>query len=62
MDPRGLYPEMIVDLCDVVERKFYEMSTRLDASLADRDKEVDQFETSLAKDKMRKEFCRCLWC
>ena len=37
---RVLYPKMIMNLCDVVERKFSEMSARLDPSLADRDKKV----------------------
>ena len=46
---RGLDPKMIMNLRDVVERKFFEMSTWLDASLADRGKKVvAQFEASLA--------------
>ena len=56
---------MIMNLHDVVERKFYEMSTRLDASLADQGKNVvAQFEASLAdrvKDEVRKEFHSYLW-
>ena len=32
---RGLDPKMIMNLCDVVERKFSEMSTQLGASLVD---------------------------
>ena len=56
---------MITNLHDVVERKFSEMSARLDASLADRGKKViAKFEASLAdrvKDEVRKEFCSYLW-
>ena len=45
---RGLDPKMITNLCDVVERKFSEMSARLDASLVDRGKKmVVHFEASL---------------
>ena len=47
---RGLDPKMIMNLHDVVERKFSEMSAWLNASLADQD-----------KDGMRKTFRRCLW-
>ena len=32
---RGLDLEMIVNLCDVVEKRFSEMSTQFEASLAD---------------------------
>ena len=64
MAPRGLDPEMITNLRDVVERRFFEMSARFEASLANRTKkEVAQFETSLAnqkKDRMRKAFHRFL--
>ena len=56
---------MIVNIHDVVERKFSEMSTQLDASLANRGKYVvAQFEASLAdrvKDEVRKEFRIYLW-
>ena len=56
---------MIMNLHDVVERKFFEMSARLDASLVDRGKKVvAQFEASLAdrvKDEVRKEFHSYLW-
>ena len=46
---RGLDPKMITNLRDVVERKFSEMSARLDASLADRGKKVvAQFEAILS--------------
>ena len=62
---RGLDPKMITNLRDVVERKFSEISTRLDASLADRGKKVvAQFEAILAdrvKDEVRKEFRSYLW-
>ena len=62
---RGLDPKMIVNLHDVVERKFFEMSSRLDTSLADRGKKVvAQFEASLVdrvKDEVRKEFHIYLW-
>ena len=45
---RGLDPKMIMNLRDVVERKFSKMSSRLDASLVDRgEKVVAQFEASL---------------
>ena len=37
---RGLDPRMITNLYDVVERKFFEMSAWLDASLVDRGKKV----------------------
>ena len=37
---RGLDPKMIINLHDVVERKFYEMYAQLDASLVDRRKKV----------------------
>ena len=59
---RGLDPEMIANLHDIMERNFSKMSSQLDASLVDRDKEVDQFETSSAKNRIRKAFYRCLWC
>ena len=62
---RGLDHEMIANLHDIVERKFSEMSTRLEASLVDQAKEeVAWFETSLVdrdKDRMGKTFYRCLW-
>ena len=62
---RGLDPKMIVNLHDIVEKKFSEMSIRLDASLADRGKKViAKFEASLAdqvKDEVRKEFRSYLW-
>jgi len=62
---RGLDPKMIRNIHDVVERKFSEMSTRLDASLVDQGKKVvAQFEASLAgqvKDEVRKEFHSYLW-
>ena len=62
---RELDPKMITNLYNVVERKFSEISTRLDASLADRGKKVvAQFEASLAdrvKDEVRKEFRSYLW-
>lgn len=65
MAPRVLDPEMIVHLCDVVERRFFEMFSWFEASLVDQDKEVIAwFETSSVdqdKDRMRKAFCRCLW-
>ena len=57
--------ERITNLHDVVERKFSKMSTRLDASLANRGKKaVAQFEACLAdqvKDEVRKEFYSFLW-
>ena len=50
---------MIKNLHDVVERKFFEISTQLDANLVDWGKKVvAQFEASLAdrvKDEVRKE-------
>ena len=64
---RGLDPKMIANLHDIVEKKFFEMSTQLDASLADQGKKViAKFEASLAdrvKDEVRKEFCSylCSW-
>ena len=62
---RGLDPKMIANLHDIVEKKFSKMSTRLDASLADRGKKViAKFEASLAdrvKDEVRKEFRSYLW-
>ena len=65
MAPRGLDPEMIVNLCDVVERKFSKMSMWVEASLVDCAKEVAAwFETSLddrGKDRIRKALHRCLW-
>ena len=61
----GLDPKMIMNLRDVVERKFFEMSVQLDGSLASRVKKVvAQFEASLAnrvKDEVRKEFHSYLW-
>ena len=39
MAPRGLDPEMIANLHDVVERKFLKMTARFEASLADQAKE-----------------------
>ena len=54
---------MIANLHDIVEKKFSEMSTWLDASLADRGKKViAKFEASLTdqvKDEVRKEFHSC---
>ena len=65
MDPRGLDPRMIANHHDIVEKNFSEMSTQLDASLADRGKKViAKFEANLAdrvKDEVRKEFCSYLW-
>ena len=65
MAPRALDVEMTVNLHDVVEIIFFEMSAWVEVSLADRIKKVvAQFETSSAdqvKDKMRKALCRCLW-
>ena len=37
---RGLDPKMIANLHDIVEKKFFEMSAQLDASLVDRGKKV----------------------
>ena len=34
MAPRGLDPKMVANLCDVVERNFFKMSARFEASLA----------------------------
>ena len=65
MTLRGLDPKVIANLHDIVEKKFSEMSIRLDASLADRGKKViAKFESSLAdrvKDEVRKEFHSYLW-
>ena len=65
MAPRGLGPEKIVNLHDVVERRFSMIIAQVKASLADRAKEVvSRFETSSNdrdKDRIRKAFCRCLW-
>ena len=65
MAPRGLDPEMIANLHDIVESKFFEMSVQLDGSLASRVKKVvAQFEASLAnqvKNEVRKEFYSYLW-
>ena len=47
---RGLDPEMIVNLHDVVERRFSKMFAQFEASLSDR-----------VKDKVRKAFHSCLW-
>ena len=62
---RGLHPKMIENIHDIVEKKFSNMSTRLDASLADQGKKViAKFEASLAdrvKDEVRKEFYSYLW-
>ena len=61
----GLDPKMIMNLRDVVERKFSKMSAQLDASLVDQGKKVvSQFEASLTdrvKDEVRKEFHSYLW-
>lgn len=47
MAPRGLDPEMIANLRDVVERNFSKMPARFEASLANQTKKVvAQFETS----------------
>ena len=46
---RELDPKMIASLHDVVEMRLIDLSTRLEATLADRAKEVFAlFETSLA--------------
>ena len=46
---RGLDPEMIANIHDVVERNFSKLSAQFEASLVDRaKKEVALFETSLA--------------
>ena len=62
---RGLDPKMIINLYDVVERKFSEMFAWVVASLADQAKEmVSRFETSSVdqdKDRMRKKFLIYLW-
>ena len=62
---RGLDPKIIANIHDIVERNFSKMSTRLEASLADRGKKVvAQFEASLVdrvKDEVRKEFHSYLW-
>ena len=50
MAPRGLDPEKIVNLYDVLERRFSEMSTWIQVSLADR-----------VKDEVRKEFRSYFW-
>ena len=47
-----------------MEKKFFKMSIRLDASLADRGKVIAKFEASLVdpvKDEVRKELCSYLW-
>ena len=49
MDPRGLDPKMIVNLHDVVERRFSEIFSQFETSLVDR-----------VKDGVRKKFHRCL--
>ena len=65
MAPRGLDPEMIAKVRDIVERNFSKMYTRFEARLANQTKKVvAQSETSLndrGKDRTRKVFCRCLW-
>ena len=38
MAPRGLDLEIIVNLCDVVERRFFEKSSQFEARLVDRAK------------------------
>ena len=62
---RGLDPEMIANLHDVLERRFSKMFSWVEASLDGRAKEVvARFETSLTdqdKDMIRKKFHRCLW-
>ena len=65
MAPRGLDPEMIANIRDVVERNVSNMSTQFEARLVDQTKKVvAQSETSLddwGKDRIRKAFHRCLW-
>ena len=65
MAPRGLEPEMIAKVCDIVERNFSKMYTQFEARLANQTKKVvTQFETSSVdqgKDRMRKALRRCLW-
>ena len=62
---RGLDPKMIANLHDIVEKKFSEMSTQLDASLANQGKKmIAKFEASLddqVKNLVRKEFHSYLW-
>ena len=50
MASRGLDLQMIVNLHDVVERRFSEMFSQFETSLADQ-----------VKDGVRKAFHRCLW-
>ena len=65
MATRGLEPEMIAKVCDIVEKNFSKMYTRFEARLADQTKKVvTQFETSLddrGKERIRKAFQRCFW-
>ena len=47
MGLRGLDPGMTENICNIMKRRFFEMSTQLDASLADRGKKViAKFEAS----------------
>ena len=64
MATRGLDPEMIAKVRDIVERNFSNISSLFEARLVDRTKKVvAQSETSLddqGKDMIRKALLRCL--
>ena len=61
MAKRGLDPETIAKVHDIVERNFSKMYTRFEARLADQTKKVVAQSDDQGKDRIRKAFQRCFW-
>ena len=61
MATRGLDPEMIAKVRDIVERNFSKMYTRFEARLADQTKNVVAQSDDQSKERIRKAFQRCFW-
>ena len=61
MATRGLDPEMIAKVRDIVERNFSKMYTRFEARLANQTKKVVAQSNDQGKDNIRKAFQRCFW-
>ena len=61
MAPRGLDPETIAKVRDIVERNFSKMYTQFEARLANQTKKVVAQSDDQGKDRIRKALHRCLW-
>ena len=59
MATRGLDPEMIAKVCDIVERNFSKMFDRFEARLADNTMKVVSQSDDQGKERIRKAFQRC---